>query len=98
MVVTENDPLTPPMMSVAETVAPGVVEDITRTRTYRPGSTEPGADVYGRLSTEYSPPVIEMGTVASVPETMMMFDVIATPGGTPSAGIVPNGLGVVDRK
>ena len=74
--VTLNVSDTPPIVSVAFVVVELIPDEVCRTVTVLPLFTVPLALVYEPLLIEYVPPVIEMGVAVSIPDTVMVFDVI----------------------
>jgi len=74
IVVTLKVSLTPPMVSVASVVVEKLFAEVCRTLTESPLSTLPTADVNVPLLIEYSPPVIEIGAVSLMPDTVMLFE------------------------
>jgi hypothetical protein len=66
----------PPMVSVAFVVVEWLSDEVCCTVTVSPGFTVPSALVYDSPLMEYVPPVMEMGVVEVIPDTVMVFDVI----------------------
>ena len=75
--VTLNVSDTPPIVSIAFVVMELIPEEVCRTLTVLPLFTVPLELVYvPLLLISYVPPVIEMVAAVSIPETVIVFDVI----------------------
>jgi len=65
---------TPPTVSTALVVAENCVAVVTRIVTVCPLDTVPDVEVNALPSMEYSPPVIEIGAAALMPEMVIAFE------------------------
>ena len=98
MVVTSKVPFTPPIVSVACVSIRYVDAAVSLTHTVWPLATIPGTDVKLMLSSEYSPPAIEMGAGVSMPVTVIALDVTGVFGNAFVTGVKLNGSGTVSGK
>ena len=74
---------TPPIVSVAFVVVELIPDEVNCTVTVLPLFTVPLELVYDPPLIEYVAPVIEMGVAVSIPDTVMVFDVITVLNATP---------------
>lgn len=96
-VVTLNVSDTPPIVSVAFDTVPLVAAEVTFTATVFPFETVPAAVVNAPPFTEYEPPEMLIAVAALIPETVIVFEVIAVFNATFVWSVKLNAFGVVSE-
>ena len=94
-VLAQNGPATPPIDRVAQVCVSGDAADVNCTRTEAPLTSVPEAVANAAPSMLKLPPVTLIGAAASIPVTVIAFEVTAVLTATPVCAVNVNASGVV---
>jgi hypothetical protein len=94
-VVAQNEPVTPPTVSVAQVCVPLLADEVRPTLTVFPLATVDAALPKGPPLTEYVPPATLIGAGALIPEIVAPTDVMVVFSATPVCAGKLNASGVV---